>query len=124
MPIRSRGEPNRDERGSMKVGIVGAGVAGLSAAQALVTAGHDVVVFEKLRGPGGRVATRQLRAVEMPRGLAGATLAFDHGAFSAVMRGQPYPEAPSQILSGDGQETERWRPRELRAGGHQICFSD
>ena len=64
----------------MRVGVVGAGVAGLSAARALKTHGHDVVVFEKSRSPGGRVATRQLHAIEMPRGLAGASLAFDHGA--------------------------------------------
>ena len=55
-------------------------MAGLSAARALKAAGHDVMVFEKSRGPGGRVATRELRGLEMPRGLAGATLAFDHGA--------------------------------------------
>jgi len=29
-----------------------------------------------------------------------------------------------EILNGDGQRTERWRPRELRDGGHQICFPD
>src|SRR5687768_3673930 len=62
------------------IAVVGAGIAGLSAARALKAHGHDVIIFEKSRGPGGRVATRQLRAIEMPRGLAGATLAFDHGA--------------------------------------------
>ena len=64
----------------MRIGVVGAGLAGLSAARALKAAGHGVTVFEKSRGPGGRVATRELRGIEMPRGLAGATLAFDHGA--------------------------------------------
>src|SRR5688500_6036964 len=64
----------------MRIGVVGAGVAGLSAAGALTAHGHDVVVFEKSRTPGGRVATRQLHTIEMPRGLAGASLAFDHGA--------------------------------------------
>ncbi|MFQ3587399.1 MAG: FAD-dependent oxidoreductase [Fimbriimonadaceae bacterium] len=44
----------------MKVGIVGAGVAGLAAAQTLVRAGHDVVVFEKSKRPGGRCASRPL----------------------------------------------------------------
>ncbi len=64
----------------MKIAVVGAGVAGLSAARALVDRGHDVSVFEQARGPGGRVATSRLRGIEMPRGLAGSTLAFDHGA--------------------------------------------
>jgi renalase len=64
----------------MRIGVVGAGIAGLSAALALKTAGHHVVVFEKARGPGGRVATREMRGMEMPRGMAGGALAFDHGA--------------------------------------------
>ncbi len=29
-----------------------------------------------------------------------------------------------EILNGDGQITERWRPRELRGGGHQVCLID
>jgi hypothetical protein len=29
-----------------------------------------------------------------------------------------------EILNGDGQRAERWRPRELRGGGHQICLID
>ena len=64
----------------MKIGVVGAGVAGLSAARALVDRGHQVIVFEKARAPGGRVATSRLRGIEMPRAVAGSTLAFDHGA--------------------------------------------
>lgn len=64
----------------MRIGVVGAGVAGLAAARALADRGHDVSVFEQGRGPGGRVATSRLRGIEMPRGLAGSTLAFDHGA--------------------------------------------
>lgn len=35
-------------------------------------------------------------------------LPFDHGAFASVMRGQPYPEAPSQIVSGDGRVYFHW----------------
>jgi renalase len=64
----------------LSIAVVGAGIAGLSAARALKTAGHEVAVFEKSRGPGGRVATREMPGIEMPRGLAGAALAFDHGA--------------------------------------------
>ncbi len=54
----------------LRVGVVGAGVAGLAAARRLARAGCDVQVFEKSRGPGGRTATR--------RSDHGG--AFDHGA--------------------------------------------
>lgn len=40
-------------------------------------------------------------------GTSGVML-FDHGAFSAVMRGQPYPQAPGSILSGDGRVYFHW----------------
>jgi len=35
-------------------------------------------------------------------------LPFDFGAFNSVLRGQPYPEAPSAILSGDGRVYMHW----------------
>jgi renalase len=60
--------------------VVGAGIAGLSAAHALRNNGHDVVVFERSRGPGGRAATRHIDGIDMPKSARGATLAFDHGA--------------------------------------------
>lgn len=43
----------------MRVAIIGAGVAGLTCARTLRDAGHEVVVFEKSRGPGGRTSTRR-----------------------------------------------------------------
>jgi renalase len=57
----------------MRVGIVGAGIAGLACAQGLAGRGHDVVLFDKGRGPGGRMSTRRLAT---PAGTAH----FDHGA--------------------------------------------
>lgn len=57
----------------MRIAIVGAGMAGLACGEALRDAGHEVVLFDKGRGPGGRMSTRRL--------AAGATmLRFDHGA--------------------------------------------
>jgi outer membrane biosynthesis protein TonB len=35
-------------------------------------------------------------------------LPFDYGAFEAVLRAQPYPEPPPQILSGDGRVYVHW----------------
>ncbi|TFH26622.1 MAG: hypothetical protein E4H00_10395 [Myxococcales bacterium] len=35
-------------------------------------------------------------------------LPFDFGAFNSVLRGQPYPSAPSSILSGDGRVYFHW----------------
>lgn len=57
----------------MHVAIVGAGIAGLSAGTALVAAGHQVAIFDKGRGAGGRMATRR---VQTPAGQ----VLFDHGA--------------------------------------------
>ncbi|MFU8831791.1 MAG: FAD-dependent oxidoreductase [Wenzhouxiangella sp.] len=53
----------------MKVAIIGAGIAGLSAADRLREVGADCTVFEKSRGLGGRMATRRVNDLE-----------FDHGA--------------------------------------------
>lgn len=42
-----------------RIAIVGAGIAGIACARTLVQAGHDVTVFEKSPGAGGRMATRE-----------------------------------------------------------------
>ena len=60
----------------MDIAIIGAGLAGLSAARDLCAAGHAVTVFDKSGGIGGRVATRRT-----DHG------AFDHGA--GVLHGIP-----------------------------------
>ncbi|MGH9383328.1 MAG: NAD(P)/FAD-dependent oxidoreductase [Vicinamibacterales bacterium] len=73
----------------LRIAVVGAGVAGLSAARVLAAAGHDVVVFERGPRPGGRVATLFANGVELPR--AGTVdLAFDHGAQYFTVRDQRF----------------------------------
>lgn len=47
--------------GAVDVAVIGAGLAGLICAQQLQQAGYSVVVVEKSRGLGGRLATRRLQ---------------------------------------------------------------
>jgi hypothetical protein len=41
------------------IAIIGTGIAGLSAAQVLHAAGHEIQLFEKSRGSGGRMASKR-----------------------------------------------------------------
>ncbi len=59
--------------------VVGAGMAGLCAARELVAAGRSVVVLDKGRGAGGRVATRRL-----------GSAVCDHGAQFFTVRGRAF----------------------------------
>lgn len=61
------------------VAIIGAGIAGLCAALTLTQAGLKVVIVDKARGVGGRMATRR---------LGGAVL--DHGAQFFTVRGEAF----------------------------------
>ncbi len=57
----------------MRIGIVGGGIAGLACAEELTRLGHAVLLFDKGRGPGGRMSTRRIQT------SAGEAY-FDHGA--------------------------------------------
>jgi predicted NAD/FAD-dependent oxidoreductase len=65
----------------MKCVVVGAGLSGLIAAQTLQQAGHEVLVLDKGRSVGGRLATRR---------IGNAT--FDHGAQFFTVRNKAFAE--------------------------------
>ena len=68
----------------MRIVVVGAGLSGLAAANELTTAGHDVVVFDKGRSPGGRMATRRMGTARLDHGAQFFTIRSD--AFAAVVQ--------------------------------------
>lgn len=61
----------------MRVAIVGAGIAGLMAGRSLVDAGHEVVLFDKGRSPGGRLATRRIGDARLDHGAQFFTVRTD-----------------------------------------------
>jgi renalase len=77
--------PNRVK----SVAVIGAGLAGLTVAAHLQTHGHEVVVFDKSKGPGGRCATR--------RNQAGW---FDHGAPHTQSVTPQFTEQLNQLQNG------------------------
>jgi hypothetical protein len=74
----------------MRIAIIGAGLAGLTLAERLSGA-HNVTVFEKARGPGGRMSTRRA-----------SPFGFDHGAQYFTAR-SPEFQAFLDTLSTDGR---------------------
>lgn len=68
----------------MKIGIIGAGIAGLAAGRELARAGHHVTVIEKTHKPGGRLATvSQENGLILDYGLSWVTARTDE--FRALM---------------------------------------
>lgn len=66
-------------RPSSHLAVVGAGLSGLTAARSLADHGRQVTLFEKSRGPGGRMATRRTDGY-----------VFDHGAQYFTVRDERF----------------------------------
>ena len=74
------------ETGTSDIAIIGAGMAGLACATRLAAAGLRPVLFDKGRGPGGRMATRRAE-------VHGETVRFDHGAQYFTVRDAGFKNA-------------------------------
>ena len=74
----------------MRVVVIGAGLAGLMAAKQLHNNGHDVVVLDKGKSPGGRLATRRIGDSTLDHGAQFFTVReseFDHRVQEWVQAG-------------------------------------
>jgi renalase len=89
------------------VAVIGAGIAGATVAHALALAGHQVHVFDKARGPGGRLATRRVEWVD--RQEHAATTRLDHGALG-ITASSPAFQAFVDLALSAGWLAE-WKPR-------------
>lgn len=78
------------------IAVIGAGIAGATCAHALTLAGHAVQVFDKSRGPGGRLATRRVEWID--RQGAACTTRLDHGAVGITARSEAFQGFVEQAL--------------------------
>ena len=113
-------DSSADAETSWDVAIVGAGIAGLCAANALIAAGRRVVVLEKSRGVGGRMATRRLGEAVCDHGAQfftvrgrafGGLVAEAHaaGVVTTWCDGFPRAAAPGAELAPASDGHPRWR---------------
>lgn len=105
----------------MRVAIVGAGISGLAAARTLQNAGHEPVLFEKSRGPGGRCATRRAEGFVWD---TGATALTPRGKRLARFLAESPPPGLVAVTKGvhltDGR---RSRPGDPRRGGERFALT-
>lgn len=89
------------------IAVIGAGIAGAACAHALRLAGHSVHVFDKSRGPGGRLATRRVEWVDR-QGQA-RTARLDHGAVGIAVRSAAFQVFVDHAVQEGG--LAEWSPR-------------
>lgn len=80
-------QPARNK--SLNIAIIGAGMAGLAAGRTLTDHGLRVTLFDKARGPGGRMATRRHDPY-----------AFDHGAQYFTARDERFQRYVNAWIDG------------------------
>ena len=103
--------------GVLKIGIVGAGIGGLAAANALHQAGHDVVVFEQSRqflrvGADINLTPNAVRALDgLGAGIAQAVRASAARPTHRISRTWDTGEETSRLAMGDEAERKYGAPQ-------------
>lgn len=103
----------------LRVGVVGAGVAGAACARTLADAGCEVQVFDKSRGVGGRMATR--RASWVHESGSAQVAFFDHGAPWWTAHDPEFAAFLAQAEAAG--RVQRWAPRLAEAAGAPVQAS-
>jgi renalase len=85
------------------IAIIGAGMAGITAARTLVQAGYRVTVLDKSRGAGGRMSTRRTE-------FGG----FDHGAQYFTVRDTRFRQMMQWALEGAPDIARPWAANAVR----------
>lgn len=92
---------------SFRIGVIGAGIAGLACAQRLAARGAKVTVFERNRRPGGRAGSHPA-----PIGR------FDHGAQYFTVQGPLFDNTVAQWRQA--RVVERWTGRIVELSGETL----
>lgn len=97
----------------MKTIIIGAGIAGLSAAKILAQKGHDVVVLDKGRGVGGRMSTRKIEQGKADHGAQ--YFSVKSAEFKAIIE-----EFQAENIIAEWQLAQRENVRYIGANGMNM----
>lgn len=100
-----------------RAAVIGAGLAGAAAARALSARGLDVVLFDKGRGPGGRMSTRR---ASTPLG----DVSFDHGAQFLTATGESFNALLSEAQAAGAAELWTGRTVSIDRGGNAESLRD
>src|SRR4051812_28611384 len=99
MPKKPPASPPLSKGSPRHIAVIGAGIAGIACARTLAQAGHRVSVFEKSRGTGGRMSTRDTE-------FGG----FDHGAQYFTVRDARF----EKVLANTSSMVRPWSANTVR----------
>ncbi len=112
----------------MRVAVVGAGISGIACAQVLGARGHEVVVLDRGRVPGGRLASRRLAGRYVDLGASYFTVI--DAAFAEVVDGwadrglaRPWTSA-FEVYDGDWRGPKPGPVRWAAPGGLRSLVAD